>query len=108
MTESSISICLATYFAGAFALLAWLAYRDVHWLRGAFWLSLLWPVTLLVLIPSVLLFDWLERRGWYVNVKYQADLSPFGFRTRADGGTGWAIRFLRLELQIWQYKPEPK
>ena len=49
-----------------------------------------------------------ERRGWFVDVKYQADLSPFGFCTRADGGTGWAIRCLRLELQVWKCKKEPR
>jgi hypothetical protein len=108
MFEASVSTYLATYLAGGFALLAWMAFLDRHWLREAFWLSILWPVTLLVIVPSVLLLDWLELRGWFVDVMYQADLSPFGFRTRADDGTGWAIRCLRLELQVWKHKKEPR
>ena len=66
-------------------------------IRAAFWLTLLWPLTLLVVVPAVLL-DW---AGWRVNIEHRPDLSPFGFRRR-DAGRGWAVRFLRLELQVWK------
>lgn len=98
MADASISMCLAAYLAVGFALFAWLAYRcKEESIRAAFWLMFLWPLTLLVVVPVVLL-DWI---GWRVNIERRPDLSPFGFRRR-DIGRGWAVRFLRLELQVWK------
>lgn len=98
MADTSIAAYFAVYLAVGFALLAWLAYRlEGESIRAAFWLTLLWPLTLLVVVPAVLL-DW---AGWRVNIEHRPDLSPFGFRRR-DAGRGWAVRFLRLELQVWK------
>lgn len=102
MPEASIS----TYLAGGFALLAWMAYLDNHRAREAFWLSLLWPLVLL-LIPTVYFLDWMEQRGWMVDAQYRRDLSPFGFRRRPVAGAGWAVRCLWLELQVWEIRKAP-
>ena len=107
MADISIAAYLAAYLAGGFALLAWMAFLNKHRAREAFWLSLLWPLALL-LIPIVALFDRLEQRGWYVDTRYRPDLSPLGFRRRADGGIGWAVRCLWLELQVWKVKKAPR
>lgn len=79
-------------------LLAWLAYRlEEESIRAAFWLTILWPATLL-LVALVVLLDWI---GWRVNIESRPDLSPCGFRRR-NGGRGWAARWLCLELQVWK------
>lgn len=92
------STYLAAYLAGGFALLAWMAYRLAgETIHAAFWLALLWPLTLLV-VCFVLLLDWI---GWRVNIERRPDLSPFGLRRR-DVGRGWAVRCLHLELQVWK------
>ena len=92
---------LALYLACGFLLLAWMAYLDRHRARAAFWMSLLWPLALLM-IPVIVALDWLaDSRGWCVDLQFRRDLSPFGFRRRPAGGRGWAIRFLWVELQVW-------
>ena len=91
---------LAIYLACGFLLLAWMAYINRHRAREAFWMSLLWPLVLLM-IPVIVALDWLaDSRGWCVDIQFRRDLSPFGFR-RPTGGRGWAIRFLWCELQVW-------
>ena len=107
MADAPLPLYIVCYLAGAFVLLAWMAVIDRHELREAFWLSLLWPLTL-VMIPIVTAFARMEQRGWYVHIEYRSDLSPFGFRTRVDAGTGWAVRCLRLELQVWKTKKVPR
>lgn len=93
---------IAAYLSCAFLLLAWSAYLDKSTLREAFWLSLLWPASLaflLVYAPFVLL----ERRGWNVAlVPRPFFLSPIGFRRAPNGQTGWAVRFVWVELQVWK------
>ena len=92
---------LALYLACGFLLLAWMAYLDRLRARAAFWMSLLWPLVLLM-IPVIVALDWLaDSRGWCVDLQFRRDLSPFGFRSRPAGGRGWAIRFLWVELQAW-------
>lgn len=104
MADSSLFTYGASYLAGAFALLVWMALRDVDHMRATLIVLLLWPLVLL-LMPVVWLRGWSERRGWYVRIKHQPDLSIFGFRSRANG-VGWAVRCLRIELQVWKEKEE--
>ena len=104
MADSSLFNYGASYLAGAFALLAWMAVRDVDQMRATLIVLLLWPLVLL-LMPVVWLREWSERRGWHVGIKRQPDLSLFGFRRRVDG-LGWAVRCLRIELQVWKEEKE--
>jgi hypothetical protein len=109
MRDAHIGTYVTVYLAGGFALLAWMAFIDNHRAREAFWFALLWPLTLL-LIPIVNFLDLMEKRGWYVDIQYQSDLSPFGFRRRPSRSIafGWAARFLWWELQVWKVKQEPR
>lgn len=101
MNGEAGSTWVYAYLAGALAMFAWAAYLDRHSARETFWCSLLWPLVLLavVLVDAV---DWLERRGWYLEVLVRRDLTPFGFRRRPTG-RGWAVRCLYLELQAWRH-----
>lgn len=104
MADSSLSTYVASYLAGAFALLAWMALRDFDQMRATLIVLLLWPLVLL-LMPVVWLREWSERRGWHVRIKHQPDLSIFGFRGRPNG-VGWAVRCLWIELQVWRENKE--
>lgn len=106
MADALISACFAAYLAGGFAVLGWMAFRDIEQMREAFFIVLLWPLFLL-LMPVIVLNDWLRPRGWCVDIQHQPDRSPFGFRRRPTG-TGWAVRCLWLELQVWQFRDEPR
>lgn len=106
MANAYLSTFVAWYLAGAFALLVWMALRDVDQMRATLIVLLLWPLVLL-LMPVVWLREWSERRGWHVRIKHQPDLSLFGFRRRANG-VGWAVRCLRIELQLWKEFKEPR
>lgn len=99
-----VDVSISAYFAGAFVLLAWMALLDRHSLRVAFWLSLLWPATLL-LIFIVALF---EQFDWHVEIMrhHRPGRSVFGFRRRPGSGVGWAVRCLWFELQVWHNKQE--
>lgn len=104
MANASISTYAAWYLAGAFVLLVWMALHDVDQMRATLIVLLLWPLVLL-LMPVGWLRGWSERRGWHVRIEHQPDLSIFGFRRRANG-VGWAVRCLRIELQLWNEKKE--
>jgi hypothetical protein len=104
MADAPLSLYIACYLTVAFALLAWMTRLDVHDLNEAFWLSTLWPVTLMVL----LIVSPIHRMGWVFDIQYRQDLSPFGFRRRPVGGPGWAVRCLRLELQVWKLTKEER
>lgn len=104
MADSSLFTYVAWYLAGAFVLLVWMALHDLDQMRATLVVLLLWPLVLL-LVPVVWLRDWSERRGWHVGIKRQPDLSLFGFRRRVNG-LGWAVRCLRIELQVWKEKKE--
>ena len=105
MADATLSTYLAAYLASGFVLLAWLAYwlEDESSIRAAFLLTILWPLTLLVAIPVVLL----EGVGWRVDIEHRPDLSTFGYRRR-NTGLGWALRCLHLELQVWRDEQEPR
>ena len=91
---------LSLYSAAGFALLAWMAYLDRCSVREGFFCALLWPLTLV----AVLLVDLVaraERRGWLLGLEFQCGRFAFGIRRRAVG-TGWAVRVLCQELQVWK------
>lgn len=92
------STYLAAYLVGGFVLLAWIAYLNRHDARSAFWLALLWPLSLLA-IPVVLT---LEAQPWRcVVVARNDERSPWGFRRPATGN-GCAFRWPGRELQVWK------
>lgn len=105
MVDASIATYIAAYLAGSMVLFAWTAFLDRHSLREAFCATLLWPLVLL-LIPVVSMLDSIAQRGWYVDIQYRSDVSPFGFRRRPTHSiaSGWAVRCLRLELQVWKHR----
>lgn len=92
--------CLSAYLAAAFLMLAWAAYLDRHRLREAFWLSLLWPVTLLILALYGLTAFLPRLFGWRGEL---AD-SPggWGVRRPSDGWPGFAARCPWLEIRLWK------
>lgn len=97
---------VAIYLALGYVLLAWLAYLDNFEVRGAFWMSLLWPCVL-VAIPIALSISWIYRRGWRIDVQRRpANLSPWGKRSRPGTGRGWAVRCPWWELQVWEARPK--
>lgn len=100
----TISTYIAIYLGCGFLLLAWGAFADLNTgQRATFWTCLLWPITLFVLVPLVLVTDAIARRGWRANVEFRRDLSFRGFRRPNNAAvTGWAIRFAWVELQVWK------
>ena len=67
---------LALYLACGFLLLAWMALLAWHRARAAFWMSLLWPLVLLM-IPVIVALDWLaDSRGWALTSSSAATCHP--------------------------------
>lgn len=101
-------IYVLTYFTIAYALFAWTAYIDRHSIREAFTLSVLWPITLFVVVPWMIAGAILQHYGFLFNIQYMQNLSMFGYRKRPLG-EGFALRTFRFEFQFYKndkkYKP---
>lgn len=107
MTELHPCTLLAGYLSGGFIMLAWMAVIDTHEIREAFWVALLWPLVLAVLLPMLLSAMLWKYTGWSIQlVRRPADLSPWGMRRPPAQRNlrGIGIRCPLFELQFLKPK----
>lgn len=95
-----MTTALIIYAGGFFAVSTILAWRDVLGVdaRDAYWIALLWPVVLLLVVPLVLL----EGCGWHVDIGRPPEhLKNWGMRKAEAWPRSWAARCPWLELRVW-------
>lgn len=88
---------ITTYISIVVAVMALIAARarDMD-SRSAFWISILWPVSIMAAI-LVLAFS---AAGWAFDIK--GGKSYFGLRSPNDGWPGIAITLFGMELMFWK------
>jgi len=89
------------YLVGIVVMFAVSAWRiEHHEVRAIFYLSLLWPVSV-ILITGTIVADKLNYKPkWSFNAGYNPKF--FAFRKPDDGQPGFAITVFKIEFQFWK------
>jgi hypothetical protein len=91
---------IAVYLVGYFATAARLAWIDVHSLREAFWLSLLWPLLWFAVVFILISQGVLAPFGWDWDM---ADSDgTWGKRKAKAGRKGFAYRCPWFEVRVFR------
>lgn len=100
----SAAVVVAAYFAAGFAVLAWIAWVDAAEVRGAFWSSLLWPLSLLSVLFVLCVRHTPLVFGWCGEVYFDRhrQLPDWSCRRPVDGWPGIGVSCPWFEIQLWK------